>query len=41
VTGGYFAGAAATSDSNAWAVGGTSWSEPATLIEHWNGKTWS
>ena len=43
--GGEFAGVAATSASSAWAVG---WTGPAsegtgqrTLIEHWNGRTWS
>ena len=44
--GGVFAGAAATSGSNAWAVGiagpGPGVPSPATpLIEHWNGKTWT
>ena len=41
-----FAGAAATSSTNAWAVGiaGPGPGVPATgtpLIEHWNGKTWT
>jgi hypothetical protein len=32
----------ATSPSNAWAVGfADRGSQPQTLIEHWNGKTWS
>ena len=36
-----FEGVAATSASNAWSVGGTDWSSPATLIYHWDGSTWT
>jgi hypothetical protein len=39
VPGGQFDGVAATSSSNAWAVGWTGANQ--TLIEHWNGKTWT
>jgi len=39
VPGGQFAGVAATSPANAWAVGSTGGQQ--TLIEHWNGKTWT
>jgi hypothetical protein len=38
--GGLFAGVAATSASNAWAVGQTDSADQQTLIEHWNGKRW-
>lgn len=39
--GGLFAGVAATSPTNAWAVGLTGSADPQTLIEHWNGKDWT
>jgi hypothetical protein len=39
--GGQFTGVAATSASNAWAVGQTDSADPQTLIEHWNGKNWT
>jgi hypothetical protein len=35
---GDFSGVAATSATNAWAVGGTA--NGHTLILHWNGTTW-
>jgi hypothetical protein len=38
--GGQFAGVAASSASNAWAVGSTGNTVNQTLIEHWNGKNW-
>jgi hypothetical protein len=39
--GGLFAGVAATSASNAWAVGQTDSADQQTLIVHWNGAAWS
>lgn len=39
-TNGELLGVAATSPSNAWAVGTTSLSAPRTLIVHWNGTRW-
>jgi hypothetical protein len=39
--GGVLAGIAATSASNAWAVGQTGSADPQTFIEHWNGKAWA
>lgn len=43
--GGQFAGVTALSPSNAWAVGNTGESSEGTgqttLIEHWNGRTWT
>jgi hypothetical protein len=39
--GGLFAGAAATSADNAWAVGQTDSADQQTLIEHWNGRDWT
>jgi hypothetical protein len=40
-TAGFLSGVAATSADNAWAVGGTNWFSPQSLIEHWNGTTWT
>lgn len=40
----FLRGVAAVSPTDIWAVGGTNapnWADPATLIEHWNGKSWS
>ena len=39
--GGLFAGVAATSATNAWAVGQTGSTGQQTLIEHWNGTSWT
>jgi hypothetical protein len=43
--GGFFTAVAATSSSDAWAVGSTGPASEGTgqrtLIEHWNGRTWS
>jgi hypothetical protein len=38
---GVYDGVAVTAPKNAWAVGGTSWTAPSTLIEHWNGQDWT
>jgi hypothetical protein len=40
----YLQGVAAFSSNDVWAVGGTNaanWANPGTLIEHWNGTSWS
>jgi hypothetical protein len=39
--GGQFAGVAASSAANAWAVGWTGATVEQTLIDHWNGKSWT
>jgi hypothetical protein len=39
--GGVFTGVAATSASNAWAVGQIDSADQQTLIEHWDGKAWT
>ena len=39
-TSGSLVAVAATSASNAWAVGYTSFSSPKTLIVRWNGESW-
>jgi hypothetical protein len=38
---GFYSAVAATSVGNAWSVGGTNWFSPQTLVEHWNGTTWT
>jgi hypothetical protein len=38
---GQLSGVAATSASNAWAVGYTGSTSPKPLIEHWNGTAWT
>lgn len=40
----FLQGVAAVSSTDVWAVGGTdapNWADPGTLIEHWNGTSWS